>query len=65
VPPYLLAVIEEAWENSWNRSGVMPMPVFGVACQVEQGLSEAGLPGVDRAESAGQSMMRRLPFFVN
>ena len=30
VPPYLLAVAEEAWENSWNSlpicSGVMPMP---------------------------------------
>jgi hypothetical protein len=32
VPPYLLAVAEEAWENSWNslpiRSGVIPIPVF-------------------------------------
>src|SRR5262245_54906067 len=31
VPPYLLAVVEDAWENSWNSllicSGVMPMPV--------------------------------------
>src|SRR6478736_1020357 len=31
VPPYLLAVEEEAWENSWNSfpicSAVMPMPV--------------------------------------
>jgi hypothetical protein len=29
----LLAVVEEAWENSWNSlpicSGVMPMPVSG------------------------------------
>jgi hypothetical protein len=29
VPPYLLAVVEEAWENSWNSlaicSAVMPM----------------------------------------
>ena len=31
VPPYLLAVVEDAWENSWNSlpicSCVMPMPV--------------------------------------
>ena len=31
MPPYLLAVVEEAWENSWNSlpicSGVIPMPV--------------------------------------
>src|SRR5262249_4084729 len=31
VPPYLLAVVEDAWENSWNNlpicSGVIPMPV--------------------------------------
>ena len=31
VPPYLLAVVDDAWENSWNSlpicSGVMPMPV--------------------------------------
>jgi hypothetical protein len=31
VPPYFFAVVEEAWENSWNSlpicSGVMPMPV--------------------------------------
>ena len=31
MPPYLLAVAEEAWENSWNSlpicSGVIPMPV--------------------------------------
>ena len=31
MPPYLLAVVEDAWENSWNSlpicSAVMPMPV--------------------------------------
>src|ERR1700732_3812141 len=35
VPPYLLAVVDEAWENSWNSlpicSGVMPMPVSATA----------------------------------
>jgi hypothetical protein len=31
VPPYLVAVVEDAWENSWNSlpicSAVMPVPV--------------------------------------
>ena len=35
MPPYLLAVVEEAWENSWNNlpicSGVMPIPVSATA----------------------------------
>ena len=39
VPPYLLAVVEEACENSWNSlpicSGVMPMPVSVTAIVIQ------------------------------
>ncbi len=39
VPPYLLAVAEEAWENSWNSlpicSGVMPMPESATATVIQ------------------------------
>ena len=39
MPPYLLAVVEEAWENSWNSlpicSGVMPMPVSVTASVIQ------------------------------
>ena len=39
MPPYLLAVVEEAWENSWNSlpicSAVMPMPVSATASVIQ------------------------------
>jgi hypothetical protein len=39
LPPYLLAVAEEAWENSWNSlpicSGVIPMPVSLTASVIQ------------------------------
>ncbi len=39
MPPYLLAVVEDAWENSWNSlpicSAVMPMPVSATESQTQ------------------------------
>ena len=39
VPPYRLAVAEDAWENSWYRrpicSSVMPMPVSATASVIQ------------------------------
>jgi hypothetical protein len=39
VQPYFLAVVEEAWENSWNSlpicSGVIPMPVSITASVIQ------------------------------
>jgi hypothetical protein len=39
VPPYLLAVFEDAWENSWNSlpicSVVMPMPVSATESAIQ------------------------------
>ncbi len=39
MPQYLLAVVEDAWENSWNSlpicSAVMPMPVSATESQTQ------------------------------
>ena len=51
MPPYLLAVAEDAWENSWNSlpicSAVMPMPVSVTAIVIQSRPSSVALLAVD------------------
>jgi hypothetical protein len=41
VPPYLLALAEDTWDNSWNSlpTGVMPIPVSATASVSSRGRS--------------------------